>query len=372
LNNNLRQLIGINLTTLNPEFFADTGQGPRDMVIGSDGTIYVANAVDDTLSIVSPTAGVQEVIELQGEYPISLALTENDTLYIAHYLSDAITKRTPGGEETYFELPGILPSDIEIDTDNNAYIVSEGTGIITRISTSNQVSTYAQLPYQSHNISFDTDGNLIALHPYDNAISKIYGTDHITTIENIGDYPVEMFSRPEAIYIVSKESDSIDRVNITASGLLPLTRPIYRFWSPDNSRHFFTMSTSEKRDVVNNFENNVWSYENVGFYALNAPAGDAVPVYRFWSPSHSTHFYTLSETEKLWIEETFPPSVWTYEGIAYYAFEQDTSDTSAVYRFWSPTKNTHFFTTSEVEKNWIEDTFDESIWTYEGEAFYTY
>ena len=44
------------------------------------------------------------------------------------------------------------------------------------------------------------------------------------------------------------------------------------------------------------------------------------PVYRFWSDVLSTHFYTISETQRDWLIANYP-TVWTYENIAWYAYE---------------------------------------------------
>ena len=44
-----------------------------------------------------------------------------------------------------------------------------------------------------------------------------------------------------------------------------------------------------------------------------------VAVYRFWSPTLSDHFYTVSEDEKNTLIAQYP-DVWTYEGIAYHTF----------------------------------------------------
>jgi hypothetical protein len=42
-------------------------------------------------------------------------------------------------------------------------------------------------------------------------------------------------------------------------------------------------------------------------------------VYHFRSPQHAGHFYTISEQEKDKLINDYPPDVWTYEGIAWYA-----------------------------------------------------
>jgi hypothetical protein len=96
--------------------------------------------------------------------------------------------------------------------------------------------------------------------------------------------------------------------------------PVYRFYAPANGRHFFTISESEKNKLINNFSN-VWTYEGIAFYAYPAgsqPAG-MTPVYRFWSAKLKTHFFTTSENEKNKLINELS-NVWTYERIAWYAF----------------------------------------------------
>ena len=94
------------------------------------------------------------------------------------------------------------------------------------------------------------------------------------------------------------------------------------------------------------------------------------PVYRFWSDTKQGHFYTISEAEKNHVIATYPPSVWNYERIAFYAETSATSTNSPVYRFWSDTKQHHFYTISEAEKNHVIATYPPSVWNYERIAFY--
>ena len=63
-----------------------------------------------------------------------------------------------------------------------------------------------------------------------------------------------------------------------------------------------------------------WSRQADGttFVIVTRPAG-SMPVYRFWSPANSVHFYTIDESEKAMLIRDWP-TVWTFEGIAYYAW----------------------------------------------------
>jgi len=145
---------------------------------------------------------------------------------------------------------------------------------------------------------------------------------------------------------------------------------VYRFWSPVNSVHFYTISEDEKNMVIANWQH-VWTYEGVAYHtAATANATGLVPVYRFWS-GHS-HFYTISEDEKNMLIRDYP-GVWTFEGIAFYAYPegQQPAGSKPIYRFWNGATSCHFYTISEAERETVERDFS-FIWTLEGIAFYAY
>ena len=95
--------------------------------------------------------------------------------------------------------------------------------------------------------------------------------------------------------------------------------PVHRFWSGSMKTHFYTVSETEKQKLIDLFSD-VWFYEGVAFYAY-APGSQptsALPVYRFRSATDGHHFYTILESEKKKLIETFP-NQWVYEGIMWYA-----------------------------------------------------
>jgi len=97
--------------------------------------------------------------------------------------------------------------------------------------------------------------------------------------------------------------------------------PVYRFWSDTFSSHFYTINENEKNTLIQDHAD-TWTFEGIAFYAYppdRAPVGGK-PVYRFWSGSLGRHFYTISETER---QKMIGDSVdtWTSEGIAWYAYD---------------------------------------------------
>ncbi len=150
--------------------------------------------------------------------------------------------------------------------------------------------------------------------------------------------------------------------------------PVYRFWSPKNEHHFYTSDVAERDKLINEYADSTWTYEGQAFdaFATDSDLGLS-PVYRFWSPLHSSHFYTIDEAEKDRIIAKYASNIWTYEGINLYAYADGDQPAGAkpIYRFWSPIAGGHFYTMSETEKNKLITTYSHA-WTYEGVAWYAY
>ena len=148
--------------------------------------------------------------------------------------------------------------------------------------------------------------------------------------------------------------------------------PVYRFWSSTYSRHFYTINETERNKIMDSYWR-TWTYERVVYHVLS-DAGEpgAAPVYRFWSAALNTHFYTIDVGERDYLRTNYP-RVWTYEGPVFYAYPAGSqpAETLPVYRFWSGTLRCHFYTISETEKNKLISQYSRT-WTYEGIAWYAY
>ena|GEM_PF-2397729 len=147
-----------------------------------------------------------------------------------------------------------------------------------------------------------------------------------------------------------------------------LGSPIYRFYSQNNRSHFFTISSSEKDRIIATYPEKEWRYEGISWYVPTTSSGNQ-PVYRFYSPNNRSHFFTISATEKNRIIATYPETEWRYEGVAWYV-PITSSGNSPVYRFYSQNNRSHFFTISSSEKDRIIATYPEQEWRYEGVAYY--
>ncbi len=102
-------------------------------------------------------------------------------------------------------------------------------------------------------------------------------------------------------------------------GVIENASPVYHFTSTTSKRHFCTISEEEKYKLLDESPS-VWKYQGIAFfaYAEGRQPKDARPVYRFWSDSLSQYFYTMDETTKDLLI-TGLANVWKYEGVAWYA-----------------------------------------------------
>ena len=129
---------------------------------------------------------------------------------------------------------------------------------------------------------------------------------------------------------------------ITAASTASDSVAVYRFWSPKNSTHFYTASLAERDSIIANYPSSIWTYEGIAYNAFLTQVAGTIPLYRFWSPRLSGHFYTASEDEKNSIIANYPSSTWSFEGIAFYVYPMNTNvaGTLAVSRFWEPHEST--------------------------------
>ena len=193
---------------------------------------------------------------------------------------------------------------------------------------------------------------------------------------NSGDF--QFSADTDGLYRISVEvEDAAGNVGTSSTGYFHIDQarglaPVYRFWSPVNESHFYTISERERDKLIDNYAH-VWTYEGISQHAFTSDTEpDVTPVYRFWSGQLRAHFYTINESEKAKLIDRYA-HIWTFERVAFYAYAEDNqpAGTNAVYRFWSPTLRSHFFTMSQTERDKLLELYP-LVWTYEGIAWAAY
>lgn len=148
------------------------------------------------------------------------------------------------------------------------------------------------------------------------------------------------------------------------------TTPVWQFWSPVFESHFYTAEQAE-RDWLLAVHPDDWTYEGVAYNAYDsAEDANVAPVFRFWSPQLTSHFYTIDQTERDYVQ-TELSNFWTYEDIAFYAYPAGSQPPGAipVHRFWSELLACHFYCVDDFEL-FATMNYIASVWTDEGIAWY--
>jgi hypothetical protein len=128
-----------------------------------------------------------------------------------------------------------------------------------------------------------------------------------------------------------------DPLTFSLAGVPVGSRPVYEFRSPFTGSRCWTTDEYEKHLLLSTYSREVWDYEGVACYAYgqaDARAG-LRGVYRFWSGDRQRHFYTMDEREKEAILKGPAQAAWAFEGVVFYAFAEDSHppDAAPVYRF---------------------------------------
>jgi thermitase len=192
-------------------------------------------------------------------------------------------------------------------------------------------------------------------------------TEKNTTSDSLGNWSYNYPSLElgnHCLTVSTKDGDDNDTQKTIYFSISGPTN-VYRFWSYQKQHHFYTISSYEKDYVIANYQG-TWQYEGIVFSSYPTISDNTLPVYRFWSDSKQGHFYTADEGEKYNVINNMPE--WRYEGIAYYVYQSQIFNTKPAYRFWSDSKQGHFYTTDLNEKNYVIDNLPE--WRYEGIAYY--
>jgi Dual-action HEIGH metallo-peptidase/Repeat of unknown function (DUF5648) len=137
--------------------------------------------------------------------------------------------------------------------------------------------------------------------------------------------------------------------------------PVFRYHRRSISDHLYTTNFQELGGGSN--LNTDYTFEGVAFFAFNNSTTGTVPVFRLNNTSSGEHFYTADVNER---NTLLAPkkTKWVAEGIngvAFHAFPKNSNQGEIVHRFIGNGK--HFFTKNPFEAQ------DVPGWTTEGPAF---
>ncbi|MBN2234185.1 MAG: hypothetical protein JW706_03490 [Opitutales bacterium] len=158
---------------------------------------------------------------------------------------------------------------------------------------------------------------------------------------------------------------------------------VYRFLNQQTNAHFFSANKPEyvgileSSGLTNGYysfahlrdETAEWLWETIPFFVAGESDEGSQPVYRMYNKASGAHFYTMSMEERDNLLAT-RGDTFQLEGVAFHAFGHQADGTLPVYRFYAPQTQSHFFTISEEEKNWIVANVSANDLVLDGIAWY--
>ncbi len=222
---------------------------------------------------------------------------------------------------------------------------------------------------------YEISSNESFLGYYYTASYDSYFSDSTAKAERISNLLVLPFEGANYIRIRIIDNEGADSVTLTPVLTInryenQLRNRIYRFWSDSLQRHFYTVSENERDDVRSRWGATWNVYEGGVYYVPKCDDPLATSVYRFWSDSLQAHFYTSNYQEA---NQTAQNPDWAYENVAYCVYNTlyDSDNQKPVFRFWSDSKMTHFYTNNTSERDAVKSKWPDVWNNYEGKVFYS-
>jgi len=136
--------------------------------------------------------------------------------------------------------------------------------------------------------------------------------------------------------VVGNPLGASNRLLFTNFQMGVLTAPIFRYWSPSVTDHYYSIKYNElgEGDLG-------WGIERIAGFAFSGQLLGTVPLYRYWNPTLGDHFYTTNFNEL-----GNGAQGWILERVECYVYSQQQSGTVPLYRYWNPTIGNHYYTTN--------------------------
>jgi hypothetical protein len=131
---------------------------------------------------------------------------------------------------------------------------------------------------------------------------------------------------------------------------------MYRLFNPNANFHFFTTSKGEF-DALVRIGLNDESTNQPGFAVAEDGAEGAVALFRMYNPNKGSHYYTTSEGER----DFLLSRGWNAEGTVGNVFQTRVPGTTELFRLYNNDSGVHLFTTDVGTKNTILSLFP-GIW----------
>jgi YVTN family beta-propeller protein len=250
------------------------GRIPQGVVVSPDSTTaYVANGLDNTVSVISASTHKVKQTLFAGSQPQKLAITADGTkLYASNQVSPGtvtlIDLANGGATQTITGLSP-YPLGVALSPDGKQLWVADG-GIDVIDTTSNQVVTHIFVPGGADFVTFTPDGLKAYASSSSNAISVIDTTSQsVTTTIKVGFHLGEVAVRGRRAYVtrgdnqvgakvvaIDTTTDTVIKtITVGAPGIIPGIRPAFLpgkpyLYVPESTPGAVTLINTAKNTLV--------------------------------------------------------------------------------------------------------------------------
>ena len=121
------------------------GTGPVAIALDSAGNVYTANFISDTVTKITPGGDVEEEFADTGDGPFGIVVDSAGNVYTANAYANTVTKITPGDPvvvDLAWADTGLGPVAIAVDSSNSVYTANSGANTVTKITSAGVVSAF--------------------------------------------------------------------------------------------------------------------------------------------------------------------------------------------------------------------------------------
>ena len=223
--------------------FGTTGTQPMGIARDADGNIYTSNIGDNTVTKITPN-GESTVLGTTGKRPMGIQVDAAGNVYTANYIDGTVTKITPDGSSNTLAATGTHPLGLALDRAGNIYTANEGSNTVTKITPDGVASTLATTGEWPQAIAIDSAGNLYTANWNSSNVSKITPAGKSTILGSTGTRPIGItLDSSGNVYTTNNGSDNVSM--ITASGksqIIALTERRPSGITADSSGNLFAVN----------------------------------------------------------------------------------------------------------------------------------
>ena len=116
------------------------GIKPVSVAVSDDDTVYVANSDDSTLSVINPGSLAEDDTIPVGGGPVGVAVSNDDTVYVTNGGSDTVSVIAPGAlTQSYTVAVGDYPTGVAVTHDDTVYVANSSSGWVSVINPGSQI-----------------------------------------------------------------------------------------------------------------------------------------------------------------------------------------------------------------------------------------